>query len=132
MNSRIAVAICTSGKSDHFYACLTSVLRQQVLIEKFKFEEVIIVLNSRLNVLNNEIISNLALENSQIRINLIEEHEIGIPYARNKALENAIDRRFNYLAFIDDDCTAEEFWLNGMISTITNFGADVSQGSYKS
>ena len=131
MNSRIAVAICRSGKSDHFYACLTSVLRQQVLIEKFKFEEVIIVLNSRLNVLNNEIISNLAIENSQIRINLIEEHEIGIPYARNKALENAIDRRFNYLAFIDDDCTAEEFWLNGMISTITNFGADVSQGSYK-
>ena len=131
MNSRIAVAICTTGKNDHFYACLTSVLRQQVLIEKFKFEEVIIVLNSRLNVLNNEIISNLALENSQIRINLIEEHEIGIPYARNKALENAIDRRFNYLAFIDDDCTAEEFWLNGMISTITSFGADVSQGSYR-
>lgn len=131
MNSRIAVAICTTGKNDHFYTCLTSVLRQQVLIEKFKFEEVIIVLNSRLNVLNNEIISNLALENSQIRINLIEEHEIGIPYARNKALENAIDRRFNYLAFIDDDCTAEEFWLNGMISTITSFGADVSQGSYR-
>jgi succinoglycan biosynthesis protein ExoM len=131
MNSRIAIAICTTGKSDNFYDCLTSVLRQKVIIEKFKFEEVIIVLNSRLNVLNSEIISNLALENSQIRINLIEEYEIGIPYARNKALENAINKRFNYLAFIDDDCTAEEFWLNGMISTITNFGADVSQGSYK-
>jgi succinoglycan biosynthesis protein ExoM len=131
MDSRIAVAICTTGKSDNFYGCLTSVLQQQVLIEKFKFEEVIIVLNSKLNILNNRLISNLALEHSQIRINLIEEHEIGIPYARNKALENAIGYRFNYLAFIDDDCIAEQYWLNGLITSITNFDADVSQGSYK-
>ena len=98
MNSRIAIAICTTGKSDNFYDCLTSVLRQKVIIEKFKFEEVIIVLNSRLNVLNSEIISNLALENSQIRINLIEEYEIGIPYARNKALENAINKKIKCLS----------------------------------
>lgn len=54
------------------------------------------------------------------------EHQKGIPYARNKALELAWD--YDYIAFIDDDDTADPDWLRKLYAAMKAYDAQVTKG----
>ena len=50
----------------------------------------------------------------------------GIPFARNKALEEAMDSDF--IAFIDDDDIADSKWIQTLYETLLKYGAEVVAG----
>jgi len=52
----------------------------------------------------------------------------GIPFARNRVLEHAIERQAHWIAFIDDDETAARDWLASLYTTALETGADALQG----
>lgn len=54
------------------------------------------------------------------------EEKQGIPYARNAVLEHAVGD--DYIAFIDDDDTADPYWLAALYAAAKAYSADVVKG----
>lgn len=59
------------------------------------------------------------------------ETEIGIPYARNRALDIARDDGITHLVFIDDDCLPRANWLEQLLTVVDETGADVVAGGWR-
>jgi succinoglycan biosynthesis protein ExoM len=64
--------------------------------------------------------------NKQLSIKYLVETRRGISLVRNTALRAGISA--DYIAFIDDDETASEFWLDELLCTCSEFSADVVAG----
>ena len=62
------------------------------------------------------------------RMQYLHELKRGIPFARNKVLGHAIDRQAEFIAFIDDDETADPDWLQTLHQIITSETVDAVQG----
>jgi glycosyltransferase involved in cell wall biosynthesis len=58
------------------------------------------------------------------------EPRVGIPHARNHALDVANQVGANLLAFIDDDCWPEDGWLAGLLAARSREKADVVAGGW--
>ena len=58
----------------------------------------------------------------------LSEPKRGIPFARNRILDEALSRNARYIAFIDDDEMATEDWLEQLYAVIRETGADAVQG----
>lgn len=56
----------------------------------------------------------------------IHEPQAGIPFARNRALQEAAGD--DYLAFVDDDETVDPLWLNALMEAARKTGAAFVQG----
>lgn len=65
---------------------------------------------------------------SPFAIYLITEHVKGIPYARNRALDECNKKGNDWIAFIDDDETVDEHWLTVMQQASLKIDADVFHG----
>jgi succinoglycan biosynthesis protein ExoM len=59
---------------------------------------------------------------------IILEPQKGIPQARNRAIRLAIERRYDYLAFIDDDAVPQADWLVEGVRALRQSGADAVTG----
>ncbi len=57
----------------------------------------------------------------------VTEHKRGIVAARNRALDE-VDEGADLIAFLDDDETVSEDWLNAMLTTLHETGATAVQG----
>jgi glycosyltransferase involved in cell wall biosynthesis len=62
----------------------------------------------------------------RISIKYLVESRRGIAHVRNTALQEGLSA--DYIAFIDDDETASELWLDELLWTCTRFRADVVAG----
>ena len=58
----------------------------------------------------------------------VHEPRLGIPIARNRALDVALDLGADWIAIIDDDETAAPDWLAKMVEATRTHTADVLQG----
>ncbi len=56
------------------------------------------------------------------------EKERGIPFARNRCLEMAVENNTNLIAFLDDDEYCDPAWLDEMLHAYRTMGAEVIQG----
>lgn len=65
-------------------------------------------------------------EDSSFPLFYASERQKGIPHARNKALELARD--YDYIAFIDDDDTADPDWLRELYTVMKAYDAQVTKG----
>ncbi len=88
---------------------------------------------SVLVVENNEEASELISVSSRqtpggIRLYYFHERKLGIPFARNRALEEALKLGANWIAFIDDDETPDNVWLQELISAAETMDGDVFRG----
>lgn len=61
-------------------------------------------------------------------VNYFQEHARGIVHMRNRIVREALDRKFHYLAFIDDDEIVRKDWLVMMHNTLVKYDADVISG----
>jgi len=61
-------------------------------------------------------------------VQCVHEPDPGIPQARNRAVETALQYTPDFLAFIDDDETIDSQWLVEMSKAHESYGADVYQG----
>lgn len=103
-NYSISVAIITHNRSSQLKETLNSLLKQTV------FPREILVIDNASSDKTRE--TTLQFKN-KLPIKYIYETTIGIPNARNRALKEA---REEIIAFIDDDCTANQTWIEEIIN----------------
>lgn len=68
---------------------------------------------------------------SEVRVLAIYEEEPGIPHARNRALNHAIEYRPDFIAFLDDDCVADPEWLASLINCHEHQGVEILAGGWR-
>jgi GT2 family glycosyltransferase len=64
----------------------------------------------------------------QDRLELVEEPRAGIPFARNRALDHALARGADLLAFLDDDEEADVAWLSALVAKYREGDAELIGG----
>jgi len=119
----ISACVCCHNASQRIEETLISLICQ---IADYKSYEILLIDNAsedleKLKVLINELNSKFSK-----KINLFEEMNIGLSYARNKGIEES---KGEYIFFIDDDAVANPRLIESYIKCIENFSPDVIGGN---
>lgn len=121
--SRILLAVCTRNRPRMLCECLTSVL--ELFIPEQTVLDILVVDNSEDPVIrqrNREVLASLPAGDS---ITIQHEPQMGIPFARNRAIARAIKIKADALVFLDDDQTVPPDWLTTMDHVAREESADV-------
>ncbi|WP_102867229.1 glycosyltransferase family 2 protein [Pseudovibrio exalbescens] len=122
--AKIGVLICTLNRPIMLRNCVTSLLSQKVP-DDYVLEICIIENDSESNSL--PIVEELR---SISKVEIIYENEPtrGIPFARNKSLDIALERNHCLSIMVDDDEVVLEDFISYHIKTLETFNADISYG----
>lgn len=104
--------------------CLASVIRQEIP-NYWDFE--ILVVNNAPECDVSEIIATHQSQSS-IGIQLVNEWQRGIPFARNTACKASLERGADWIMMMDDDETAKPGWLMAYAHAQQNFRSEVFTG----
>lgn len=132
-NRSVGVFVCARGHSTGLVACLKS-LRDQELADGWSLSSVNIVWNSPDDVATHA----TELLHGQVgrhfrqgtSVNYYVENTIGIPSARNRALDAADEQQIGWIAFVDDDCVAETDLLFRLTERANQSDADAVAGGW--
>ena len=103
IDKTVSVAIVTRNRAKLLHTCLSSLSKQAV------FPEEVLVIDKG----STDQTKKVALSFDKILpVRYIVELQVGIPYARNRALKEA---KGKILAFIDDDCEATPTWIEEIV-----------------
>jgi glycosyltransferase involved in cell wall biosynthesis len=108
---RISVAIITKNRSSLLTKCLTSIQNQSELPD-----EVIIIDNNSTDA--TLVIARKFAGASLCPTHIISETRVGYPVIYNRGLQEA---KYNWVAFIDDDCTANISWVASIRTAIKKY-----------
>jgi glycosyltransferase involved in cell wall biosynthesis len=111
---RICLGILTTGTRQETLDLCVQSISNLVIPENVNFE-VLIVENLKAY---SEVVSKIISESRIDVINKVLEPRRGIPFARNKALDFAIDNKIDFLGFVDDDAIVDELWLVNLVKRI--------------
>ncbi len=121
MKDKIFFCICTKNRKLTLFKNLTS-LRN--LNNYLKYDiEIILVSNDRSNYVDF-----LKRFKNKLKINFYKETSSGVVFPRNKVLKILRKKKFDYAAFIDDDCIINREWLNSMMNVLKKNKADIVTG----
>jgi len=104
--------------------CLDSILQQKIPSG----------LDVEILIVDNEVSSNLfnvldsKIQESSIKINYVIEPQLGIPFARNTACRESMNRKADWILFLDDDEEADPGWLEAYQKASETMEADVYTG----
>lgn len=123
---RLVVTICSRARPDRLRACLTSLFAQQVPVGAAL---TVVVVENNATPDYTVLMAGISRTAPQ-HWKLVFAHEprLGIPQARNRCLELALAENPDWIAFLDDDETVEENWLQNMILAMHELDCDVLQG----
>lgn len=131
---KLTLAICSSGKSDLLLECISSLLGQQVtpgwlvdclLIVWNGEDRDIAMATAAVNELQPRKLSN------SFSILQVREPSVGIPFARNRAIVEALHAGSNWIFFIDDDCIADELLLRQLTEIATENEVHAVAGGWR-
>ncbi len=105
----ITVALITRNRQNYLKRCLNS------LVNQTKNPLEVIVVDNGSKDQTKRVVNTFK---DKLPLRYTYEKKIGIPYARNRALEEA---RGKILAFLDDDCEADKHWLEEMLKAHRNY-----------
>lgn len=115
----VAVAVATRNRAVMLGKCLESFLSMEVPLG-VTVTYLIVENNGALTM--NPIVDGFAINLAHPHsVELLHEPELGIPFARNRALDAAAVRKCRWLIFVDDDETVDPKWLSKLL-----FGAEVN------
>ena len=118
------VAVCTAQRPEMLRRCLESLLH---LTAPSDARIRIVVIENSLTPDSAEIVSAIQ-QQTPIEIRYRLEQRLGIPFARNAALDLANALGADWIALIDDDEYAEPDWLIKLYEACVTFEADVANG----
>ena len=121
MKNRIIFCICTNDRLTKLKKNLSSIFQLKNL-NKYN-SEIILVSNDK-----NDYKKHLRHFDKKIKINIFKENLKGLSTSRNKILDILRKKKFEYAAFIDDDCVVHKNWLNSMIEVIVRNNIDIVTG----
>ncbi len=120
----VAVCVCTRRRPKMLRACLDSLI-VQVPPESWAITLIVVENDDSPHCVD---IIAAVKEKSPYSIKFLNEMDIGIPLARNRAIETAQALGVEWIAFIDDDEVAEADWLARLCGRAEQHGVDVVQG----
>ena len=122
MTRLLTIAICTTGVND-VLACLQSAVKQRPS-EGWQTLNPIVIVNQR--ELELELVSKIKEKFPQVKVG--HEKIIGIPWARNLALDESLRQGTEWIVFVDDDCVPKENWLKQLTLAADTHSADCVMG----
>ncbi len=121
---KFGLLVCTRDRAVQLRACLESVVQMEIpdSVEL----HVVIVENARSSHCN-DIVENFP-KHSRIRFHHALCSKLGIPFARNEAVKQALDLEVDWLAFIDDDEVISRNWMKVFLAENECVEADIYHG----
>lgn len=123
---KVAVAVATRNRPVMLQKCLNSFLKMEF---PFGITVVYLVIENNEAPAMGSIVdgfsSQLAYPHS---VDLLHEPKLGIPFARNCALDAATAQQCRWLIFVDDDEVVERQWLSKLLSGAESCGYDLAGG----
>jgi glycosyltransferase involved in cell wall biosynthesis len=121
---RLFVTICTRERPDKLLRCLSSLARDACPDAVALW--IVVIENEPAPSLGPR----LARLAAEARLSLIHVHEprIGISFARNRGVDEALARGADWIAFLDDDEEVVPGWLHAMYDAVARDDADVLVG----
>jgi len=113
MTAKISVIVCTYNRAAFLRATIHSILSQS--LEKSRYA-IVVVDNASIDD-TATVVREFQDRPTCPEIIFVQEPTQGLGHARNTGCKHAKGR---YLAFIDDDCTADERWLQSLVSCYEN------------
>ena len=123
----IAVGLCTYKRPELLYSCLESLFT----IEKPVNNNFLIIITDNDPEGSARPIVEKFIKKAEIPVLYKVEKRRGIPFARNNILKQAGKLGVTELAFLDDDETADKFWLSRLFNYYIESGSDVVRGYVK-
>ncbi|WP_158598506.1 glycosyltransferase family 2 protein [Notoacmeibacter ruber] len=121
----VAVTLCTRRRPQMLKRCLESLLPQ---LSSRPGNSVLVVENDDAEKVR-PLVEGIAGQYPDVAVRYLFEPRLGIPHARNCALENALGTDVDWIGFIDDDETIEPGWYDAMVSAAAALPeADVLNG----
>lgn len=124
--AKITVAIITYKRLDGLADLLASLSAQRQSPDR-PFEMSIMVVDNDSERSAQETVRKFVLGHPDIKVTYLVEKVQGIPFARNRALISAGSSE-QYMAFIDDDEFASEYWLDELLTVLYATGCDCVWG----
>ncbi len=107
--------------------CLASLQRQQFAASELRIA-LIVIDNEETHSARSVFEDVMGTDTS---CSLVHCAEVGIPIARNAAIEAALRAGADYIAFIDDDEVAPPTWLASLLRALQDSTADAAQGGVR-
>lgn len=122
----VAIAVTTRDRPQMLAACLDS-FRAMSIPETLSVQFLIVENNPTLTMAGSveALRASLAAPHG---LCLLHEPELGIPFARNAALDAALAQGCRWLIFVDDDETVDPDWLSHLIEGAETQGFDLAAG----
>lgn len=125
MTQKLVIAVCTAQRPKMLQACLESL---DNLIEPDNMEMSIVVVENDPEPHFTGEAAAAVKDRLSLPVFFHHEKRRGIPFARNTALEAALEHRPDWIALIDDDERAEPDWIEKLISACRDHKAEVGNG----
>ncbi|MDO3720305.1 glycosyltransferase family A protein [Marinobacter sp. chi1] len=119
---RVSICIATCNRNEMLRRCLLSISQAEL---SDKYEYFVVVVDNNDQPVSEEIVNYFK---GSMECVYDWEGIPGIPFARNRALKNALELGADFIAFIDDDEWVEPSWLINMVASIDKEGVDVVSG----
>jgi succinoglycan biosynthesis protein ExoM len=125
MTQKLVIAVCTAQRPKMLKACLESLDR--LIVPDSTQMAVVVVENDPVPHFTGEAAAELK-ERLSLPVFFHHESRKGIPFARNRALEAALEQDPDWIALIDDDERAEPDWIEKLLTACRELGAEVANG----
>ena len=122
MTKRITAAFCTYNRSARLGRLIAAVRAQRCLVP---FDILVVDNNSSDNT--QKVLADLAAQDGAA-MRVVRETQQGIPYARNRAIEECLASGVDYMLFMDDDELPGEGLLAGAVDALEREGAECAGG----
>jgi glycosyltransferase involved in cell wall biosynthesis len=125
---KIAICVCTCNRPSSLERLLESLVNLSVDGLAVGSVE-LIVIDNRPNGLARQLCASVSAR-LPIKLHFVEEPKPGISYARNRAVDVALEHGADLVSFIDDDDVPERDWLSHLVGEQKQTGADLVFGRW--
>lgn len=125
MTQKLVIAVCTAQRPKMLQSCLESLNR--LTVPEATELGVVVVENDAEPFFTGKAAEDVK---AALSINVFFYHEKrrGIPFARNRALDAALEHNPTWIALIDDDERAEADWAEKLLAACAEHDAEVANG----
>ena len=120
----IAITLCTYRRPGMLKQCLKSINALDIPTGWHVF---VVVVDNDNDASIKTLVHNANIRND-LKIHYSAESTQGIPYARNRSVDIAMDHHADWILFIDDDEMVPPQWLHAYQDGMTAFPADIYMG----
>ncbi len=120
---KLVFAVCTRNRPELLKRCIATVMHLDIPVGCTV--EVAIIDNSETATMRENNSNILETLPKTLPSTILHESRLGIPFARNRALDHALATNADALVFLDDDQTVPHDWLTTVMAVAQEESADV-------